>query len=56
MNGRFWKWINRIFATGIWLQPFVMAGLISFFRAVFGQRPSILSLFCLSWLPSVYVW
>lgn len=56
MNGRFWKWINRIFATGIWLQPFVMAGLILFFRAVFGQRPSILSLFFLSWLPSVYVW
>ena len=56
MNGKFWKWLNRIFATGIWLQPFVMAGLILFFRAVFGQRPSILSLFFLSWLPSVYVW
>lgn len=19
MNGKFWKWLNRIFATGIWL-------------------------------------
>ena len=51
-----WKWINRIFFSGIWLQPFAMAGLILFFQKVLGGDVSYLILFVLSFLPSVYVW
>ena len=51
-----WKWINRIFFSGIWLQPFAMAGLILFFQKVLGGDVSYLILFVLSFLPSGYVW
>lgn len=34
MNPRIWKWINWIFSSGIWVQPFAMAALIWFFKNV----------------------
>lgn len=56
MNKNFWKWMNRIFASGIWLQPFSMAALILFFKKVLHGDASYLTVFALSFLPSVYVW
>ena len=56
MKPDFWKWINRIFASGIWLQPFALYGLILFFRKVLQGDVSYLILFILSFLPSIYVW
>lgn len=56
MNTKIWKWINRIFSSGIWLQPFAMAGLIWFFKNVLQGDVSYLLLFVLSFLPTVYVW
>ena len=56
MNKDIWKWINRIFASGIWLQPFSMAALILFFKRGLDGDTSYLILFALSFLPSVYVW
>lgn len=56
MNTKIWKWINRIFSSGIWLQPFAMAGLIWFFKNVLQGNVSYLLLFVLSFLPTVYVW
>ena len=56
MNKDIWKWINRIFASGIWLQPFSMAALILFFKRGLDGDTSYLLLFALSFLPSVYVW
>ena len=56
MKPDLWKWINRIFASGIWLQPFALYGLILFFRKVLHGDVSYLILFILSFLPSIYVW
>lgn len=56
MNEKIWKWINRIFATGIWLQPFVMVALVIFLKKVFNGDISYLLLFLMSFVPSVYVW
>ena len=56
MNPRIWKWINRIFLSGIWVQPFAMAGLIWFFKNVLQGDVSYLILFVLSLLPSIYIW
>lgn len=56
MNPRIWKWINRIFLSGIWVQPFAMAGLIWFFKNVLQGDVSYLILFVLSFLPSIYIW
>lgn len=56
MNGKIWKWINRIFASGIWLQPFAMAALIAFFKKVLQGDISYLLLFLMSFIPSIYVW
>lgn len=51
-----WKWINRIFLSGIWIQPFVFAGLEVFLKKVLNGDISTFLLFWLSFLPSVYVW
>ena len=56
MKPDLWKWINRIFASGIWLQPFALYSLILFFRKVLHGDVSYLILFILSFLPSIYVW
>ena len=56
MKRDIWKWINRLFFSGLWLQPFVMAGLIWFFQNVLQGDISYLLLLVLSFLPSVYVW
>ena len=56
MNPRIWKWINRIFLSGIWVQPFAMAALIWFFKNVLQGDVSYLILFVLSFLPSIYIW
>ena len=56
MKRDIWKWINRLFFSGLWLQPFVMAGLIWFSQNVLRGDISYLSLLVLSFLPSVYVW
>lgn len=56
MNPKIWKWLNRIFASGIWLQPFVMTGLVIFAREVFHSDVSAGLLFFCSFIPSVYVW
>ena len=56
MNPRIWKWINRIFLSGIWVRPFAMAGLIWFFKNVLQGDVSYLILFVLSFLPSIYIW
>ena len=56
MNPKIWKWLNRIFASGIWLQPFVMTGLVIFAREVFHGDVSAGLLFFCSFIPSVYVW
>ena len=56
MKRDIWKWINRLFFSGLWLQPFVMAGLIWFFQNVLQEDISYLLLLVLSFLPSVYVW
>ena len=53
MNPRIWKWINRIFLSGIWVQPFAMAGLIWFFKNVLQGDVSTLS--CLS-CPSFHLY
>lgn len=45
MNPRIWKWINRIFLSGIWVQPFAMAALIWFFKNVLQGDVSYLILF-----------
>lgn len=51
-----WKWINRIFLSGIWIQPFVFAGLEVFLKKILNGDISTFLLFWLSFLPSVYVW
>ena len=56
MKRDIWKWINRLFFSGLWLQPFVMAGLIWFIQNVLQGDISYLLLLVLSFLPSVYVW
>lgn len=56
MNPKIWKWLNRIFSSGIWLQPFTMAFLVWFFQKVIGGKIPYSMLLLLSILPTVYVW
>lgn len=56
MKNGIWKWIDRIFYSGIWLQPFSMAVLVWFLDHVLGGDVSYLMLLVLSFLPSAYVW
>ena len=55
MNPRIWKWINRIFLSGIWVQPFAMAGLIWFFKNVLQGDVSIPYPVC-PVIPSIYIY
>lgn len=56
MNRNVWKWLNRIFASGIWLQPFVMAGLVWFLKEMLDGDIPYLFVFVISFIPTVYVW
>ena len=56
MTPRIRQWINLIFSSGIWVQPFAMAALIWFFKNVLQGDVSYLILFVLSFLPSIYIW
>lgn len=56
MRTDFWKWVNRIFFSGIWLQPIALAALIYFFKTVLQGDISFLLLLVLSFIPTVYVW
>ena len=56
MKPDFWKWLNRIFFSGIWLQPIAFAALLYFFKTVLHGDISWLLLLVLSFIPTVYVW
>lgn len=56
MDSNFWKWVNRIFFSGIWLQPIAFTAIRYFFKTVLQGDISFLLLLFFSFIPTIYVW